>query len=576
MLIIAVATCFAGCSIGREQTTAPSLKADDIPAEVSAREQLLSTALLIDASNEMVLGNLSRAHALFREALEKDPRNDAALYELARLQAMEGLYDEALNHMLLASRISPDNIHYQLTLADIYILTDDLSKAIRVYEAISASNPEKLGLHQNLVNAYLQNKQYDQAIERLEMIENLVGFSPEINIKKQQIFVSQGKFQEAIGELKAMIGSFPEELMFYELLGELYLETAQEEKAREVYETMLEKDPESHMAHLLLADYYHTKGEDGVAFDHLKEAFRSPLMQLDGKARIIYTYMHGGDQSAQQLERGTKLSTLLMEAHPDDPEAFFIHGDMLNSTGKLYDARKHYLDGLALDPSNLSAWQQVLSIDLQLEDFASMQYHAERAMDYFFGQPILFLFSGLANIQLENYARAAAALEDGLSYVVSDDEMKQDFFSMLGDTYHNLGKHEQSDASYEKSLELNPRHPTTLNNYSYHLAVRGERLEEALKMAEKANTLEPGQSAFQDTYGWIKYRLGDFEAAEVWIRKALDSSEEPGAVILEHYGDVMYQLGDKEAAFKYWNKARETGKGSGFLDKKIRDRTLYE
>jgi len=45
---------------------------------------------------------------------------------------------------------------------------------------------------------------------------------------------------------------------------------------------------------------------------------------------------------------------------------------------------------------------------------------------------------------------------------------------------------------------------------------------------------------------------------------------------LEHYGDVLYQLGEKEAALQQWQKAKQTGKASDLIDKKIKDKKLYE
>ena len=108
------------------------------------------------------------------------------------------------------------------------------------------------------------------------------------------------------------------------------------------------------------------------------------------------------------------------------------------------------------------------------------------------------------------------------------------------------------------------------------LQQKNQDLDEAERMGKQMNIIVPDNSSYQDTYGWVLYKLGRFEDAKIWIAKALGSGGQTNDVILEHYGDVFYKLGDKENAFQYWNKAKAAGKGSEFLDKKIADKKLYE
>ena len=90
------------------------------------------------------------------------------------------------------------------------------------------------------------------------------------------------------------------------------------------------------------------------------------------------------------------------------------------------------------------------------------------------------------------------------------------------------------------------------------------------------NIIVPNNSSYQDTYGWVLYKLGRFDDAKIWINKAIESGGKANDVIMEHYGDVLYKLGDKENALQFWIKAKEAGKGSEFLDKKVADKKLYE
>lgn len=580
LLMLLFVVIFSACSKGREITT----NQGDVPApvetpegkEVTEADRLKSTSLLIDASKQKILGNYERAVEIYHEALKKDPENDAAYFELSRVYVMDGSYKQALQYAIKAAELDPGNAYYQILLADIHILKEDVKKALVIYEQLAAAEPDNVDFQEKLLSVYIYNDDFEQAIQLINYIEQIAGFSQKRSIQKQQILLELGRFEEAIAEAEKMIGYFPEETIFYELLGELYTETGQAEKAKDVYYRLLEEDPEAYMAHLLLADHFLAQDNPDQAYYHIREAFDHPELDVDSKTRIIFTYLFYAEDDEEYIDKAFELAQILLEKHPDDPEAFFVYGDLLSRSERWEEARDIYLRGARLDPSNLLVWQQILNLNLRLGDYENMRKHSEMSLEYFFEQPILFLFNGLANMQLNDYETAASSLEYGLAITIDDEELKEDFYSMLGDVYHFLGIYEESNRYYESAIALNPENATALNNYSYHLSVRNERLDEALRMSEKANRLDPENPAFLDTHGWIKYRLGNYREAERWIRQAIELSEDPGAVILEHYGDVQYKLGNKEEALKFWQKAKEAGDGSDFLHKKIKDRTLYE
>jgi Tfp pilus assembly protein PilF len=146
----------------------------------------------------------------------------------------------------------------------------------------------------------------------------------------------------------------------------------------------------------------------------------------------------------------------------------------------------------------------------------------------------------------------------------------------LGDSYHSLKDTTESDKAYEKSLSIKNDNAYVLNNYAYYLSLRNKELDKAESMSKKAVTLDPKNSSFQDTYGWVLYKLQRYEDARTWVGKALDDKEGVSAEVMEHYGDILYKLGDKDQAFYYWQKAKTKGPGSALLDKKITEKRLLE
>lgn len=576
ILLVLFVLLFSACSISRRQTESQTIKNQEETVEVSENDRLKSTSLLIDASKQKILGNYARAYELYNEALEKDPGNDAAYFEISKLYVMDGNSRLGLQNAQKAAQLDPANPFYQILLADIHILQNQVDRAMKIYEQLAGAEPDNVDYQVKLLSVYIYNEEYGKALQLINHIELIIGFSQEYSIKKQQLLIELGRLDDAIEEAEKMIRYFPEETVFYELLGDLYLETGRPEKTEEVYLRLIDQDPDNYRGLLFLAEFYIENNKISKALDYLATAFYYPEMAIDLKARIIYTYIYYADDENNYLTNAAELAKELVSHYPSESEAFFVYGDVLLRKDQTELARDMYFKGLELDPSDVLVWQQLLNLSLVLGDYDTMLEHSGLALEYFFEQPVLFLFDGLANMQLKNYEAAASSLEYGLYITIEDEELKQDFITMLGDVYHFLGDYNESDRYYEEALALNPENAIALNNFSYHLSVRKERLDEALKMSEKANNLNPNNSAFQDTYGWIKYQMGNYEVAEIWIRKAIENAEDPGGVILEHYGDVMYQLGNLDTALEYWRKANETGEGSDLLDKKIRDRTLYE
>jgi Tfp pilus assembly protein PilF len=177
---------------------------------------------------------------------------------------------------------------------------------------------------------------------------------------------------------------------------------------------------------------------------------------------------------------------------------------------------------------------------------------------------------------LKNYKTAITVLNQGKDYIIDNNPLLAQFYAYLGDANYQIKDNNASDSSYEKSLSLDSTNGYVLNNYAYYLSLRGVHLDKAEKMARKATQLDPGNSANEDTYGWILYKMDHYQDAEKWIKKALDDGGDSSAVILEHYGDVLYKMENKAEAIKYWEKAKKSGPASEFLDKKIKDGKLYE
>ena len=110
-----------------------------------------------------------------------------------------------------------------------------------------------------------------------------------------------------------------------------------------------------------------------------------------------------------------------------------------------------------------------------------------------------------------------------------------------------LGRFDESEELFREILEDNPEDASAANYLGYSLADRGEDLDEAMELISRAVELEPDNSSYLDSLGWVHYRLGDLDQAEYWLRRAVEIGGDEGTV-LAHLGEVLMRQGKDEEA----------------------------
>ncbi len=139
----------------------------------------------------------------------------------------------------------------------------------------------------------------------------------------------------------------------------------------------------------------------------------------------------------------------------------------------------------------------------------------------------------------------------------------------MGDAYNGLGDHAKSDEYYEAVLKVDPLNDHVLNNYSYFLSLRNEKLPRAIQLAQKLVERHPTDATYLDTYAWVLYVSKDYTKAKQYLEKALSNPANVSGTIIEHYGDVLYKLGQPEKAIDQWKAAKVKGNAGPDIDKKI-------
>lgn len=114
-------------------------------------------------------------------------------------------------------------------------------------------------------------------------------------------------------------------------------------------------------------------------------------------------------------------------------------------------------------------------------------------------------------------------------------------------------------------IERDPDNAAALNALGYTLADEDRNLDEAEDLIARALHIDPGNPAYLDSLGWLKYRQGDVQAALETLRSAFRRA--PNAEIGAHLGEVLWVDGQRDAALGVWQESLKLDAG---------DRTLLE
>jgi tetratricopeptide (TPR) repeat protein len=530
----------------------------------------------IEACKHKALGNPELALDQFNKALAIFPKNSAALYEIGNIYRYQQKWTPAIQYSKSALEKGPENPWFHLLYIECLHGSENYSGAAQACEQLIKRFPNNLDYYNRLADEYINSYDYSGALKAYDDIEKLFGPSSENLLNKVKAYKALRKPAKAELILIQLIKANPSESIYYTYLAELYQENNHPEKAMEIYKQVTKIDPGNPYVHLSIADYYRRQRNDSAFFKELRVAFSSQELEMEEKSKILISLYSVSEEFPAYRQNGIELCEILVKVHPEDARSHSIYGDYLSREGKQQLAREQYCLALKYEPGVYLLWQEVMKLDVELLDYAGLEQHSKEASDLFSVQPLPFFYLGAAKVQLKKYEEAIQALMDARDLIIGDTQLLAQVYINLGDAYNSLKKFPESDKAYEEALKLDKENVYLLNNYSYYLSVRKEKLKYAEELSQKANNYEAGNPQFLDTYAWILYQQGRFDEAKTWIEKAMEKDLERNGVILEHYGDILYKLNQVDKALIYWKKSKDTGRHSEFIDKKISEKKIYE
>ncbi|TAJ11226.1 hypothetical protein DMA11_17750 [Marinilabiliaceae bacterium JC017] len=546
------------------------------PVQLDELQQRKFDYFFYEANREKMKGNYEKAAMYYSECLKINPTSSASMYELANIYLMSNAFAKAQGLLERAVKINPDNVWYKMLLGELYQQNKLGAKAIDVYEDLAAKYPDNEEYLYGLAQLYQRNGYPDKAIHIYDQLEKKIGLNEILILEKQKIYLDAGKEKAALNELMKLIKKYPKEPRYYGFVADYYLYVKDYDEALIYYNKVLEADENYGNAWFSIGNLNLLQGDTTTCIKNYKKALTFGNVPFEVKMQRILPFIMSSDKSDVIKASIPVFFETIIDTHPFESEGYVYYGNYLKSINKKDSAVVQLKKAIDIEPSNELYWQDLLLLQMEKGDVDGLKNDSELAIEKFNQNPLFYLLSASAYMQLSNNEEALKRLLIGVNFAKNNEALKVQYYASLGDVYYALKKKKEAFFSYDEALKIDENNLVVLNNYSYYLSIEKMDLDRAEKMSSKCVELEPGNSTYLDTYAWVLFQRGRYFEAKYIIERAIDNGGNESAVIVEHYGDILFKNNDIDGALIQWKKAEEMGNDSIVLKRKIENKTYLE
>jgi tetratricopeptide (TPR) repeat protein len=236
----------------------------------------------------------------------KTPNNHLLRFNLARALVAKGNVDQARLELEQAIKLRSDFVVARELLTRIYLVKQDAGRALKEADDIIRLDAKNLSAHLSRSSALLLQNDRDKAREELDYITRTYPNNVEARFqvgflawqekdfsRASQIFselhktnpsdmrglvgvvetlAGQNRMPEAIREMETAAKAEPDRRDLQVALGNMYVRSEQYDRAIQIYEALLAKDPKAADVLFRVAETYRRKGDLNVAIDRFRSA----------------------------------------------------------------------------------------------------------------------------------------------------------------------------------------------------------------------------------------------------------------------------------------------------------------
>jgi tetratricopeptide (TPR) repeat protein len=538
------------CSCSRKISPAETDKKGDTKFDIAAFNYIY-----VEGIKQKLLGNGGDALKCFEQSIRINPESDASYYQIAQILSINGDNVNAKRYLKRAIDIDGKNKWYLMMIGGFYYQEKNLDSAIYYYEKAVKNMPDEEELQMTLGNLFSENKNYGAAIEIFDAFDKKYGVNENSTVSSVRTLISAGKFDEALTKADMLIKEYPDEVLYNGLLAEIYTGKGENEKARKVYDGLLERNPDDPQIQLSICDFLINEKNYSELFLLLNNVTLNGNVKREDKISLFAKLMELPDL-VQKNEDDLIIALMVLEAnYKNDDIVPMLRPELLIKMDKLDEASQRLEELIKENPENYYAWEKLLLVYNQQKDYKNLMLRGEECATKFNRSFLAKILYANGALEMKNFTVALEELRKAEILAGDNKEFITQVLTMRADVYYRMKDYIKAFETFEKALKNNNEDLTVINNYAYYLAEQNTNLKEAELMAKKVIEKEKGNSTYLDTYAWVLFKRGKVKEAAKIMEQIISSGEKPNAEWYEHYGFMMKKQHNCGKAAESWNMA---------------------
>jgi tetratricopeptide (TPR) repeat protein len=261
--------------------------------------------------------------------------------------------------------------------------------------------------------------------------------------------------------------------------------------------------------------------------------------------------------------------TTLEEVVDYVPAVALLLAEFQDKAGLFKEAAESYSMALASAPNNRDVKLRRIAALYSAKDFTRAAAFASEGRRQHPDDPRFPRIQGRALFDGGERTAGIAVLESLVKTLPGDTPSHW----TLVDMYSTTGRDADAERTLRQILKLEPSDKNALNHLGYLLAVRGERLDEAITLVQQALAQDPNNGAYLDSLGWAYFRRGDLNEAQKYLLAAAQQMPD-NSEVQDHLGDLHARRGNLADAIAAWTRAL-SGDGADVdraaIERKVQD-----
>jgi tetratricopeptide (TPR) repeat protein len=523
-----------GCRNPRPSGGAPASRSVAI-TNIAPAQAVVSENALVAAHAHYATAVAAEARDAQETALDEysaaainDPTNESLLLEVSQRMLEAGEPRRAVELLTNATARAQAPGSLYAVLGFIYSRLGELNQAEAANRSAIQRAPRSIAGYQNLFLDDLQNKRQADALKVLDDASKVPG--------------TDAEFMVGLAELchRAPAGAKSAHDRVLPLL----------QRAEKMH-------PTDEFLLVRLADALDAAGSRADAarvYQQVLDEASQPEVRRGVRVKLVDIYRREHDDKAASEQ----LKALLRE-QPDDPEAYYLLGSMASAAGKNAEAAENFSKAVLLKPDFVEAYYDLALAQLNQEKPADALSTLEQARAQAGSSFYLEYLDATAFTRQTNYDEAIRHFTTAEILIKAEDPATVPnlhlFYFEFGAACERKGDVPEAEKCFEKCLAIAPDFAEAQNYLGYMWADRGEKLDRAHDLIEKAVKAEPKNAAYLDSLGWVLYKLNRAREALPYELKAIQLSDTEDATLFDHVGDIYSALGETGKAREAWRKS---------------------